>query len=337
MRKLLFTLLILLLSAPPYSAAMATLDETPDPTLDANGTDSTVSGLDVKLTNNANAVKSNLNFAENAAAIATETASRIAADLLKQDIVHEMTVAEAEAGTGTTMSLITPAITKAAILQHAGGGSMVYPGPGIAVAGTDIWETSLTYTALAAALNGEELAPTGNINFTLATGFSTGPLCWEGATVDAFDTCVSVDNPTAGRLLYIGDYESRVPAYAAVSPTTGYLINSAIPPQSYTYAVDHTLTTSEAHGGLVELTAASTLTLPTLTGDEYGWIIKQPGGSFVVGLNPPTGEQISLFGATPGTVSAGITSTASTDGVLLQYRVLPSGIILVTYEGTVSF
>lgn len=62
---------------------------------------------------------------------------------------------------------------------------------------------------------------------TFTGGISTGPISFEGATADDYETSFVITDPTADRALNLGDYDMRVPASAYVN-TSGQILPAGI-------------------------------------------------------------------------------------------------------------
>lgn len=162
------------------------------------------------------------------------------------------------------------------------GAAMTYPGAGIAVSTGTAWGTSYSTTTLAAALDGEDWTATGAWDFTGASSFITGPLSFEGSTVDTNQTTFSVTDPTAGRTVALGDFDMRVPAASAVN-TDGSIVGMATEIASGTAA----LGTAEIADGACATVVTSTAT-GVATTDVIQWSFNADPTS-VTGYNPSGG------------------------------------------------
>jgi hypothetical protein len=94
-----------------------------------------------------------------------------------------------------------------------------------------------------------------------------GPIVWEGATVDEFQIIPSVEDPTADRSLFLGNFDMRVPASSGVGSTglilNAGLVDNAVRPTVNSKAAAYTVGTDnskECYNGTIHITSAAIVT-----------------------------------------------------------------------------
>ena len=113
----------------------------------------------------------------------------------------------------------------------------VYPGAGIPLSTGSAWGTSYTLTTLAAALDDEGWTFTGAVDMTGASSVLMGPIQFEGATADAYETSFSITDPTQDNLIYVGDYDTRIPAESGVN-SSGILLVEGVENDLKTHTIE---------------------------------------------------------------------------------------------------
>lgn len=140
----------------------------------------------------------------------------------------------------------------------------------------------LTLGAIEAA--GLTFTDTADVDVSGANSFTMGPISFEGATADEYETTFSITDPTADRTIATIDADMRIPAASSVNsdgtipiPTTGTSLALSGTLTAFTAVTEATseraLTTAELGGGVVLVSFAGEVRLPDVCDTASGAMV----------------------------------------------------------------
>ena len=116
-----------------------------------------------------------------------------------------------------------------------------------------------SYTTLAASLDGENWTFTGAVDMSGASSVLMGPISFEGATANDYETTFSITDPTADRTITVLDVNTTIPAATSVDASGNILISGIADSTSEplgigTVELGHASDTTIARSGAGEIT-----------------------------------------------------------------------------------
>jgi len=198
-----------------------------------------------------------------------------------------------------------------------GSGSMVYPGAGIPLSTGSAWGTSYSLTTLAAALDGEAWTFTGAVDMSGASSVLMGPISFEGATANDYETTFSITDPTADRTITVLDANSTIPAATSVD-ASGKILTAGL--------ADADLTTLAEPGNWKVFYSNGSGAQTALAIGASGTVLKSNGTA-----NAPTWETDATGAGLSGLATSSITGdlTLTKTGTTARTVTFPDAAITV--------
>jgi hypothetical protein len=163
-------------------------------------------------------------------------------------------------------------------------------------------ESTITDSNFLDTLNNTDYTPVGNVDLSNALSISMGPLIFEGTTVDDFQTGFAITDPTADRVINLGDFDMRIPASSGVG-STGLILDSglsdnAVKPTVNSKAAAYTVGTDdskECYNGTIHVTSAAVITAcdALATGMNFTVVTR---GNIAVSVDTQTDDRMVLDG-----------------------------------------